>query len=85
MEGNMLSNDLPMGLTFDDVILVPQFSDFLPADTDTSIALLPGITLNIPVFSAAMDTVTEARLAISLAREGDRGHSQSNESGRPGA
>jgi IMP dehydrogenase len=73
MEGNMLSNDLPMGLTFDDVILVPQFSDFLPADTDTSIALLPGITLNIPVFSAAMDTVTEARLAISLAREGGIG------------
>jgi IMP dehydrogenase len=69
----MLSNDLPMGLTFDDVILVPQFSDFLPADTDTSIALLPGITLNIPVLSAAMDTVTEARLAISLAREGGIG------------
>ncbi|MEC4683923.1 MAG: IMP dehydrogenase [Nitrospirota bacterium] len=69
----MLSNDLPMGLTFDDVILVPQFSDFLPADTDTSIALLPGLTLNIPVLSAAMDTVTEARLAISLAREGGIG------------
>ena len=69
----MLSNDLPMGLTFDDVILVPQFSDFLPADTDTSIALLPGLSLNIPVLSAAMDTVTEARLAISLAREGGIG------------
>jgi len=69
----MLQNDLPMGLTFDDVILVPQFSDFLPADTETQITLLPGITLNIPVLSAAMDTVTEARLAIGLAREGGIG------------
>ncbi|EQD80468.1 inosine-5'-monophosphate dehydrogenase [mine drainage metagenome] len=69
----MLSNDLPMGLTFDDVILVPRFSDFLPADTDTSIALQDGIRLNLPVLSAAMDTVTEARLAIALAREGGIG------------
>ncbi|MDA8029230.1 MAG: IMP dehydrogenase, partial [Nitrospiraceae bacterium] len=69
----MLQNDLPMGLTFDDVILVPQFSDFLPADTDTSIELYSGIKLNIPILSAAMDTVTEARLAIALAREGGIG------------
>ena len=69
----MLSHDLPMGLTFDDVILVPRFSDFLPADTDTSIVLQEGIRLNIPVLSAAMDTVTEARLAIALAREGGMG------------
>ncbi len=69
----MLSNDLPMGLTFDDVILVPRFSDFLPADTDTSIVLQDGIRLNLPVLSAAMDTVTEARLAIALAREGGIG------------
>ncbi len=69
----MLQNDLPMGLTFDDVILVPQFSDFLPAETDTGIDLFPGIRLNIPVLSAAMDTVTEARLAIALAREGGIG------------
>jgi len=62
-----------MGLTFDDVILVPRFSDFLPADTDTSIVLQEGIRLNIPVLSAAMDTVTEARLAIALAREGGMG------------
>ncbi len=69
----MLQNDLPMGLTFDDVILVPQFSDFLPAETDTSIELAPGIQLNIPILSSAMDTVTEARLAIALAREGGIG------------
>jgi len=69
----MLSHDLPMGLTFDDVILVPRFSDFLPADTDTSIVLQEGIRLNIPVLSAALDTVTEARLAIALAREGGMG------------
>lgn len=69
----MLQNDLPMGLTFDDVILVPQFSNFLPADTDTSIELYSGIKLNIPILSAAMDTVTEARLAIALAREGGIG------------
>ena len=69
----MLQNDLPMGLTFDDVILVPQFSDFLPSDTDTSIELFSGIRLNIPILSAAMDTVTEARLAIALAREGGIG------------
>lgn len=69
----MLQDDLPMGLTFDDVILVPQYSDFLPADTDTRTTLMPGITLNIPILSAAMDTVTEARLAIGLAREGGIG------------
>jgi IMP dehydrogenase len=60
-------------LTFDDVLLVPGRSEVLPADVDLSVALAPGIHLNIPVLSAAMDTVTEARLAIALAREGGLG------------
>jgi IMP dehydrogenase len=60
-------------LTFDDVLLVPGRSAVLPAEVDLSITLAPGIRLNIPVLSAAMDTVTEARLAIALAREGGIG------------
>jgi IMP dehydrogenase len=60
-------------LTFDDVLLVPGRSEVLPADVDLSVALAPGIRLNIPVLSAAMDTVTEARLAVALAREGGVG------------
>ncbi|MFH1086235.1 MAG: IMP dehydrogenase [Chloroflexota bacterium] len=57
-------------LTFDDVLLVPSLSSVLPADVDISTQLTPSIRLNIPVLSAAMDTVTEGRLAIALAREG---------------
>jgi IMP dehydrogenase len=60
-------------LTFDDVLLVPGHSQVLPAQVDLSVALTPDIRLNIPLLSAAMDTVTEARLAISLAREGGIG------------
>ncbi|MCU0315787.1 MAG: IMP dehydrogenase [Fimbriimonadaceae bacterium] len=61
------------GLSFDDVLLVPMRSDVLPTEVDTSATLLPGITMNIPIVSAPMDTVTEARLAIALAREGGVG------------
>ncbi len=61
------------GLTYDDVLLVPNESSVLPRDTDTSIHLTQDITLQIPVLSAAMDTVTESRLAIALAREGGLG------------
>lgn len=61
------------GLTFDDVLLVPQRSGVLPAEVDVSTELAPGIRLNCPIISAAMDTVTEARLAIALAREGGIG------------
>ncbi|MBN1550595.1 IMP dehydrogenase [bacterium] len=61
------------GLTFDDVLLVPNHSEVLPSDVDVSVSLLPNLTLNIPVFSAAMDTVTESRLAIALAQEGGIG------------
>jgi IMP dehydrogenase len=60
-------------LTFDDVLLVPGHSEVLPSKVDLSVALTPDIVLNIPLLSAAMDTVTEAQLAISLAREGGIG------------
>lgn len=60
-------------LTFDDVLLVPGRSEVLPAEVDLSVTLAPGIELQIPLLSAAMDTVTEARLAVALAREGGVG------------
>lgn len=58
------------GLTFDDVLLVPRRSSVLPDEVDTTITLAPGIQLNIPLLSAAMDTVSESAMAIALAREG---------------
>jgi IMP dehydrogenase len=60
-------------LTFDDVLLQPDYSDVLPREVDLSTKLTPEITLNIPLLSAAMDTVTEGRLAIALAQEGGIG------------
>lgn len=60
-------------LTFDDVLLQPDYSDVLPPEVDLTTRLTPDITLNIPLLSAAMDTVTEARLAIALAQEGGIG------------
>jgi len=60
-------------LTFDDVLVVPGYTEVLPDQTDVSAQLTPGIRLNIPILSAAMDTVTEANLAIALAREGGLG------------
>lgn len=62
-----------MALTFDDVLLVPAHSKVLPRDVDLSARLCDQITLNIPLMSAAMDTVTESRLAIALARQGGIG------------
>lgn len=62
-----------VGLTFDDVLLVPAASEVLPKDVDVSTNLTRNIRLNIPLMSAAMDTVTEARMAIALAREGGIG------------
>lgn len=61
------------GLTFDDVLLVPAESDVLPADVDLSTNLTRKVKLNVPVMSAAMDTVTEYRMAIAIAREGGIG------------
>lgn len=61
------------GLTFDDVLLIPQKSDILPKDVDTSTYLTQKIKLNIPIMSAGMDTVTESKLAIAIAREGGIG------------
>jgi IMP dehydrogenase len=69
----MLPAELREGLTFDDVLLVPASSDLLPRDTDVSCLLTPSIRLNIPIVSAAMDTVTEARTAIAMAQEGGIG------------
>src|SRR5574339_715520 len=60
-------------LTFDDVLLIPAHSSVLPRDVKLSTRLTRGITLNIPLVSAAMDTVTEARLAIAIAQEGGIG------------
>ncbi len=60
-------------LTFDDVLLLPGYSEVLPSEIDLSTEIAPGIRLNIPILSAAMDTVTEARMAIALAREGGLG------------
>jgi len=61
------------GITFDDVLLIPARSDFVPSQAETSTRLTSNITINIPIVSAAMDTVTEAALAISLAQEGGIG------------
>ncbi len=61
------------GLTFDDVLLVPAYSEVLPADVDLTTSIGGGIDLNIPIISAAMDTVTESKLAIALARQGGIG------------
>ncbi|WP_147820851.1 IMP dehydrogenase [Salidesulfovibrio onnuriiensis] len=64
---------LEKALTFDDVLLLPAYSEVLPDTVDTSTYLTPGLKLNIPLISAAMDTVTEARMAIAMARHGGAG------------
>lgn len=69
----MIVENIPEGLTFDDVLLLPARSNVLPAQADTRTCLSRTIGLNIPIVSAAMDTVTESRLAIALAREGGIG------------
>ena len=63
----MLDDKLRECLTFDDVLLLPAFSEVLPKDVDVKTRLCRGLELNIPVLSAAMDSVTEARTAIAMA------------------
>ena len=72
-EGTISEKVLGTGLTFDDVLLTPGYTEKLPSEVDISVRLHPRLTLNIPVLSAAMDTVTESELAIALAQEGGIG------------
>jgi IMP dehydrogenase len=65
--------DLKKGLTFDDILLIPQESDILPSGVDLSTYLTPNVKLSIPIISAAMDSVTESEMAIGMAREGGIG------------
>jgi len=69
----MLETDIKIALTFDDLLLVPAESTILPKDVDTKTNLTNGIVMNIPIVSAAMDTVTESQTAICMAREGGIG------------
>ena len=65
--------DFKENLTFDDVLMVPQYSEVLPREVDLSCSITKNIKLNIPLMSAAMDTVTERKMAVALAREGGIG------------
>ena len=68
-----MTDSISLGLSFDDVLLVPQFTAILPGEADITTSIAASLPLNIPVISSAMDTVTEAELAIALAREGGLG------------
>jgi len=69
----MVDHNIKEGLTFDDVLLIPSFSDIMPQDADITTYLTRTIKLNIPILSAAMDTVTDAKAAICIAQEGGMG------------
>ncbi len=74
----MIEEAIALALTFDDVLLVPQKSDVLPSEVDISTRLTRNISLKVPIVSAAMDTVTEAHLAIAIAQEGGLGFIHKN-------
>lgn len=78
MDSNMGTKLVKEGLTFDDVLLIPAASDVLPRDVDISTQICENVKLNIPLMSAAMDTVTESQLAISMARNGGIGFIHKN-------
>ena len=69
----MIHFPVPEALTFDDVLLLPAGSDVVPADVNTQTKLTRNITLNVPIMTAAMDTVTESRMAIAIAQQGGMG------------
>ena len=69
----MLNGPLKEALTFDDVMLLPAHSKILPKEVDISTTLSNGLKLNLPIISAAMDTVTESKMAIALAQQGGLG------------
>lgn len=70
---NFLENKIVgEGLTYDDVLLIPNYSEVLPRDVSITTKFTRNISLNVPIISAAMDTVTEAAMAIAMAREGGR-------------
>src|SRR5438309_8862948 len=72
-EGGMMESPISEGLTFDDVLLLPGRSSVLPTEVDTTTNFSRKLKMNIPLASAAMDTVTESRLAIAIARQGGIG------------
>ncbi|MGA9591858.1 MAG: IMP dehydrogenase, partial [Candidatus Acidiferrales bacterium] len=69
----MIDGPIPEGLTFDDVLLLPGKSSILPGQADTRTCVSRKISINVPVVAAAMDTVTDSRLAIAIARQGGLG------------
>ena len=73
MPERAIGADLRTALTFDDILLVPRHSTVLPAQVDVSTRLTKNIKLNVPLLSAAMDTVTESEMAIAMAQQGGMG------------
>lgn len=69
----MKLSSIKLGLTYDDLLLVPQKSEVVPSEVSLKAHLTPKIVLNIPIISAAMDTVTESKMAIAMAQEGGIG------------